>query len=98
MGLTAERMHRKYGVSREDSDAFSLRSHQNAAHAQAHGHFVDEIVPVEVECVSPGYVTRSVFDRDEGPRADTIARSARQAEARLPRARHRDRGQPSQTR
>ena len=37
MGLTAERMQRKYGVSREDSDAFALRSHQNALRAQAAG-------------------------------------------------------------
>ena len=71
MGLTAERMHRKYGVSREDSDAFSLRSHQNALRAAAQGNFTDEIVPVEVENVSPGTVERTVFDRDEGPRADT---------------------------
>ena len=71
MGLTAERMHRKYGVSREDSDAFALRSHRNAVGAQANGHFVDEIVPIELEHVSPGSVERSVFDRDEGPRADT---------------------------
>src|SRR5436309_8716016 len=47
MGLTAERMHRKYGVSREDSDAFSLRSHQNALRAQAEGRFAEEIVHVE---------------------------------------------------
>ncbi len=39
MGLTAERMQRKYDVSREDSDAFSLRSHQNALRAQAQGNF-----------------------------------------------------------
>ena len=71
MGLTAERMHRKYAVSREDSDAFALRSHQNAARAQANGHFADEIVPIELEYVSPGKIERSVFDRDEGPRADT---------------------------
>jgi len=71
MGLTAERMHRKYGVSREDSDAFSLRSHQNAMRAAAQGHFTEEIVPVEIENVSPGTVERTVFDRDEGPRADT---------------------------
>jgi acetyl-CoA acyltransferase len=58
-------------VSREDSDAFAFRSHQNAARAQANGHFVDEIVPIEVEYVSPGKIERSVFDRDEGPRADT---------------------------
>ena len=71
MGLTAERMHRKYGVSREDADAFALRSHRHAVRAQAHGRFADEIVPIELERVSPGTVERSVFDRDEGPRADT---------------------------
>ncbi len=71
MGLTAERMQRKYGVSREDSDAFSLLSHQNALRASAQGHFTDEIVPVEIENVLPGTVERTVFDRDEGPRADT---------------------------
>jgi acetyl-CoA acyltransferase len=71
MGLTAERMHRKYGVSREDADVFALRSHRNAVRAQAQGHFADEIVPIELERVSPGAVERSVFDRDEGPRADT---------------------------
>ena len=71
MGLTAERMHRKYGVSREDADAFALRSHRNAVRAQERGHFADEIVPIELERVSPGTVERSVFDRDEGPRADT---------------------------
>jgi acetyl-CoA acyltransferase len=71
MGLTAERMHRKYGVSREDSDAFALRSHRHAVRAQAQGRFADEIVPIELERVSPGTVERSVFDRDEGPRADT---------------------------
>jgi acetyl-CoA acyltransferase len=71
MGLTAERVQRKYGVSRQDSDAFALRSHRNAVRAQAHGHFVDEIVPIELEYISPGSVERSLFDRDEGPRADT---------------------------
>jgi acetyl-CoA acyltransferase len=63
MGLTAERVHRKYGVSREDSDAFSFRSHQNALRAQAEGKFDDELIPVETES--------GVFARDEGPRADT---------------------------
>jgi acetyl-CoA acyltransferase len=63
MGLTAERVQRKYGVSREDSDAFALRSHQNALRAQAEGKFSDELIPVETE--------NGVFDRDEGPRADT---------------------------
>jgi acetyl-CoA acyltransferase len=75
MGLTAERLQKKYGVSREDADAFALRSHQNAVRAQDAGRFDDEIVPVEVEFVSPNgarpKVARTVFARDEGPRADT---------------------------
>jgi acetyl-CoA acyltransferase len=73
MGLTAERMQRKYDVSRDDCDAFALRSHQNAVRAQTEGKFTDEIVPVEVETVAPGSTQRTVFDRDEGPRADTSA-------------------------
>src|SRR6185312_11379388 len=52
MGLTAEEVQRKYGVSREDADAFSYRSHQNALRAQAEGRFDDEIVPVTVETTS----------------------------------------------
>lgn len=75
MGLTAERVQRKFGISREDADAFSLRSHQNAVRAQTEGKFEEEIVPVEVETVvangSRPKTTRTVFARDEGPRADT---------------------------
>ena len=75
MGLTAEQLQQKYGISREDQDAFSLRSHQNAVQAQAAGKFDDEIVPFVVETVTPNgakpHVTSQVFDRDEGPRGDT---------------------------
>jgi acetyl-CoA acyltransferase len=75
MGLTAERLQTKYNISREDSDAFALRSHRNAVCAQEEGFFKDEIVPVEVTMVSPNgkgpKTTRIIFDRDEGPRADT---------------------------
>jgi acetyl-CoA acyltransferase len=75
MGLTAEQLQRKYGISREDQDAFSLRSHQNALAAQVAGKFNDEIVPFEVETLTPNgakpHVSRTVFNRDEGPRADT---------------------------
>ena len=71
MGLTAERIHKKYGVSREDSDAWALRSHQNALRAQQAGCFAGEIVPVEVETATPGHVVKTVFQADEGPRADT---------------------------
>jgi acetyl-CoA acyltransferase len=71
MGLTAERVQRKYNVSREDSDAFALRSHQNALRAQREGKFDDELVPVETQNIMPGIVERGVFSCDEGPRADT---------------------------
>src|SRR5690606_21831218 len=59
MGLTAERLQQKYGIGRDEQDAFSLRSHTNALHAQDSGKFDEEIVPV------------SGCSRDEGPRADT---------------------------
>src|SRR2546423_2063693 len=52
MELTAENVQRSYGVSREDSDAFSLRSHQNALRAQAEGKVDDELVPVPVRTVT----------------------------------------------
>jgi len=75
MGLTAEQLQQKYGITREDQDTFSMRSHQNALRAQAEGKFDDEIVPFEVETVTPNgakpHVSKTVFDRDEGPRADT---------------------------
>jgi acetyl-CoA acyltransferase len=71
MGLTAEAVQRKYGITREESDAFSYRSHQNALRAQAEGKFSDEIVPVKVETVSANGKSEAIFDKDEGPRADT---------------------------
>ena len=73
MGLTAERLQKKYGISREDADRFALRSHQNAVRAQQEGRFDQEIVPVEVESVSPDNSTKDIFRKDEGPRADTSA-------------------------
>jgi len=75
MGLTAEQLQRRYNISREDQDAFSLRSHQNAARAQAECRFKDEIVPFVVETVTLNgakpKVSSATFERDEGPRADT---------------------------
>jgi acetyl-CoA acyltransferase len=75
MGLTAEQLQRKYGISREHQDEFSLRSHQNAVRAQLAGNFDDELVPVEVTTTtlngSKPAVVKTVFVRDEGPRADT---------------------------
>lgn len=76
MGLTAEEVAKRYNVSRDEQDEFSLRSHKKAIEAIKEGKFKEEIVPVEVEEV---YVdenmkrqTRSyTVDTDEGPRADT---------------------------
>jgi acetyl-CoA acyltransferase len=79
MGLTAERVARHYGVSREDQDAFALGSHRKAVAAQAAGRFTEELIPVTVTTAVPGtkagkpVVTETVFTADEGPRADTSA-------------------------
>jgi len=74
MGLTAENVARKYNVSREDADAFALRSHQRALAAQANGRFADDgIAPIDVEIVESSDRKRYTFDKDEGPRADTTA-------------------------
>ena len=81
MGLTAERVATHYGISREESDAFALASHQNALKAVAEGKFEDEIVPVNVMTSSingggkPSQSSRE-FKVDEGPRADNLCRSA----------------------
>ncbi len=79
MGLTAERVARHYRVSRDDQDAFALQSHKKALAAQAAGRFADELIPVPVTMAVPGKkagkpeVTETVFNADEGPRADTSA-------------------------
>ncbi|MFN8921552.1 MAG: acetyl-CoA C-acyltransferase [Sphingobacteriia bacterium] len=74
MGLTAEAVSEKYGISREDCDVFGLESHRRAAAAIDAGRFKDEIVPVELEEV---YVERDkrktrsyTVDTDEGVRRD----------------------------
>jgi acetyl-CoA acyltransferase len=64
MGLTAEQVQRKYGITRQDADQFAYRSHQHALRAQAEGKFDDELVPVPLN-------GSGVFNKDEGPRADT---------------------------
>ncbi len=75
MGLTAERVYQKYGISREEQDEFSLASHRKALAAQATGIFDEEIVPVQVESKvleNGAPVQRGIrFTKDEGPRADT---------------------------
>jgi len=75
MGLTAEKLATKYGITREEADQFSYRSHQNALAAIAAGKFKDEVVPVEVKITTldngKPKTSAYTFDTDEGPRADT---------------------------
>src|SRR5580698_1372654 len=82
MGLTAENLAKKYGISRDQADEFALASHQKALAAIGAGKFKDEIVPVEVSyayfetgangttALKPKMV-KTTFEVDEGPRADT---------------------------
>jgi acetyl-CoA acyltransferase len=76
MGLTAERVAKHYEITREESDAFALSSHQKALAAIEAGRFEDEIVPVKVTrtALNGGGKPESnelEFKVDEGPRADT---------------------------
>ena len=76
MGLTAERVARHYGITREQADEFALASHTKALAAQAAGKFQREIVPVKVTLSAPDAKskirkTEVEFRCDEGPRADT---------------------------
>ncbi len=76
MGLTAENVAAKYGISREDQDAFALRSNLLAAKAVESGLFDPELAPVEVEIVEldadeKAVTRRFTHQRDEGPRGDT---------------------------
>ncbi|MDT7800257.1 MAG: acetyl-CoA C-acetyltransferase [Actinomycetota bacterium] len=70
MGASTEKYNSRYGVTREQQDAFSARSHQRAAEAIKNGYFADEITPVSIPQRKGDPV---VFDTDEGVRADTTA-------------------------
>jgi acetyl-CoA C-acetyltransferase len=67
MGVTAERLARKYQITRDEQDQFALASQRKAAAATAAGRFVDEIVPVEVRRKRESIV----IAEDEHPRPDT---------------------------
>ena len=75
MGLTAENVARRFEISREDQDAFSLRSHHRAAAAIREGRFTDEVLPLPVTRWEDGngrpQPHQSMFSADEGVRADT---------------------------
>jgi acetyl-CoA acyltransferase len=75
MGLTAERLAKRFGITREAADEFSFNSHKKAMAAIQAGKFEDEIVPVPVSFTTPnGAKPKRIeitFRVDEGPRADT---------------------------
>jgi len=75
MGLTAERLAQRFGITRQLADEFSLHSHQKAVAAIKAGKFDDEIVPVPVSFTVPNGSKPKrqevIFKTDEGPRADT---------------------------
>jgi len=66
-GISAELISEKWGISREENDAFAAQSHQRAARARAEGRFDNEIVPIEVETEDG----RVLFAQDEGIRPDS---------------------------
>lgn len=68
IGITAENIAAKYGLTREELDAYALESQERAAKAIAEGKFKDEIVPVEIKSRKETIV----FDTDEHPRATTM--------------------------
>src|ERR1044072_5207301 len=70
MGASTEKYNSRYGLTREEQDAFSARSHQRAAEAIGNGTFADEITPVTIPQRKGDPV---VFDTDEGVRGDTTA-------------------------
>lgn len=75
MGLTAENVASQFDVSREDQDAYAVRSHQRAYDAQRDGRFNDEIIPIQVNSVeytnAGPKVHTNIFDQDEFIRPDT---------------------------
>ncbi len=75
MGLTAENVASQFDVSREDQDAYAIRSHQRAYDAQRDGRFKDEIIPIRVNSVeytnAGPKVHTNIFDQDEFIRPDT---------------------------
>jgi acetyl-CoA acyltransferase len=73
-GLVAENHARECGISRDEQDAFALRSHERAIAAIEAGRFVDEITPLTFQVVGDDLAVRDVtFTQDEGPRRDTSA-------------------------
>ncbi|MBT9331694.1 acetyl-CoA C-acetyltransferase [Paracidobacterium acidisoli] len=75
MGMTAENVAEKYGISREEQDEYALRSHQKAAAAWREGRFDSQVVPVEIPAKKKGPAV--IFDRDESVREDATIEALR---------------------
>lgn len=77
MGITAEIVAQKWGITREQQDIFATESHRRAIAAQSKGYFNEEIVPYPLQLRKPNLdnqtllLSDAVIDQDEGPRADT---------------------------
>lgn len=77
MGITAEKVAQRYGVTREQQDAFAYASHQKAVESTAAGYFIHETIPVWVDSRVPNMQTQCIdmnskqITLDEGPRAET---------------------------
>lgn len=82
MGITAENVAEQYQISREDQDAFALRSHQRALAASGQGRFAKEIVPLLVRETlyidGKPQLLEKCFQVDEGPRPDTSLKALAQ--------------------
>ena len=76
MGNTGENVAEKYGVTREEQDEYALHSHRKAVAAIKEGHFVDQIVPVELPSKKKG-APPQFFTTDESPREDTTIEALR---------------------
>lgn len=82
MGLTAENVAARYGITRQEMDELALQSHRRAAAAQDAGKFDDEIIPLPGVDVDGNPI---VFDKDQGIRRSTTLEALGRAEALLPR-------------
>ncbi len=71
MGVTAENVAAKWGISREDQDLFALESHRRANHAIRNGYFKSQILPIELKSRRD----TTIFDTDEHPRSDLTIES-----------------------
>ena len=74
MGMTGENVAQKYGITRDQQDEYAVNSHRKAVQAWNECRFKGQIVPVELPAKKKGEAP-VIFDKDEGPRADTTAQA-----------------------